>query len=69
MDSNTAFREINYIFNSLENKEKSNSWKLDELRKVLNNLQKEAYKAGIERGFRESKKLLNEFDINKLLNY
>ena len=66
MDLDKAFIDINYIFNSIEHEEKSNSWKLDELRKVLKTIQKETYKRGIEIGLSESKKLLNDFNIDNV---
>lgn len=66
MDSDKAFIDINYIFNSIEHEEKSNSWKLDELRKTLKTLQKETYKMGIKRGLSESIKLLKDFDIDNI---
>lgn len=59
-DKDLAFIEINHIFNAIENEEKSNSWKLDELRKVLTRMQNDMYSEGVRRGFKEAQKVMDE---------
>jgi len=66
MDSDQAFIDINYTFNAIANQDKSNSWKLDELRLILNQLQKTQFENGIKAGFRKGIKLLTDQDINNL---
>lgn len=53
-----AFIEINIIFNAKENEDKSHSWKLDELRRVLKTVKAETYVNGKRAGFIECIELL-----------
>jgi hypothetical protein len=66
VDANKAFIDINYTFNAIANEDKSNSWKMDELRKILNQLQKTQFEIGVKAGFKKSIKLLESQDINQL---
>jgi hypothetical protein len=58
-----AFTDINYIFNSIEHEDKSNSWKLEQLTKILNNLQKETYDNGKKEGFRQATEALKTYTL------
>ncbi len=60
MDKDSAFIEINYINNSIENQDKSNSWKLDEIRKVLAKVQTETFDRGKRAGVYLSIKALQK---------
>lgn len=66
VDANRAFIDINYTFNAIANEDKSNSWKMDELRKILNQLQKTQFEIGVKAGYKKSIKLLESQDINQL---
>ena len=59
MDKDRAFIEINYITNSIENEYKSNSWKADEIRKVLCSLHQTSYKQGRGQGINYCLKVLS----------
>ena len=56
-----AHEKIKYIFNSIEHEDKSNAWKLDELQKVLSELQDTQYKRGIKKGYDEAISILNNY--------
>lgn len=60
MDKEIAFTEINFIINSIENQDKSNSWKLDEILKVLAKLQTETFDRGKQAGVYLSIKALQK---------
>ena len=50
MDKDSAFIEISYINNSIENQDKTNSWKAEEIRKVLAKLHSETFDRGKQAG-------------------
>lgn len=60
MDKDSAFIEINYINNSIENEDKSNYWKAEEIRKVLAKLQTETFDRGKQAGVYHSIKSLQK---------
>lgn len=60
MDKDNAFIEINYINNSIENQDKTNSWKAEEIRKVLAKLQTETFDRGKQAGVYLSIKALQK---------
>jgi hypothetical protein len=63
MDRDTAFQKINWVFNSMENENKSSLWQCDELRKVLKQLSEDTYERGKKTGFNQAIEILKE---NKL---
>lgn len=56
-----AFENIRYIFSSLEHEEKSNSWKQEELLKVLTELQRDSYNRGLKEGYNHAMDILREY--------
>ena len=63
LKSNKIYLEINYLFNSIENKNKKESWKMEEFNKIINNIQKESYKKGQKNGANQLIELLQNHPL------